>query len=222
MTSPTTEFSISQRRAQILADLKAASDPAATLVAVSKRQSEGRVQDMLMTGQRVFGENRVQEAQSRWAGLRDEYANLELRLIGGLQSNKAEEAVVLFDVIETVDRPKLVKALSAAMEKTGKTPDFLIQVNTGEEVQKSGVSPNELDDLYHLATQEYGLNVTGLMCIPPADEPAGPHFALLAKQAARLGLHVLSMGMSSDYALAAGFGATHVRVGTALFGSRED
>lgn len=222
MTFPTTEFSISQRRTQILADLKAASDPAATLVAVSKRQSESRVQDMLNAGQRVFGENRVQEAQGRWADLRKYYADLELRLIGGLQSNKAEDAVALFDVIETLDRPKLVKALSVAMEKTGKAPTFLIQVNTGNEAQKSGVSLGELDDLYQFATQEHALNVTGLMCIPPAEEPAGPHFALLAKQAARLGLSVLSMGMSSDYALAAGFGATHVRVGTALFGPREE
>jgi len=222
MTSPTTEFSISQRRAQILADLKAASNPTATLVAVSKRQSEARVQDILDAGQRVFGENRVQEAQGRWADLRNNYADLELRLIGGLQSNKAEDAVALFDVIETLDRPKLVKALSVAMEKTGKTPDFLIQVNTGNEAQKSGVSLGKLDDLYQFATQEHALNVTGLMCIPPADEPAGPHFALLAKRAAGLGLSVLSMGMSSDYALAAAFGATHVRVGTALFGPREE
>lgn len=218
---PSPDLTISQRRQEILDTLAAASDPSATLVAVSKKQPDARIDGMLQSGQRVFGENRVQEAAARWEPRRAAYPGLQLRLIGPLQSNKSEDAVRLFDVIETLDRPKLARTLREAMDTQGREIDCLIQVNTGEEPQKSGVSPGGLEDLFKAATEEYGINVIGLMCIPPMDEPAGPHFALLAKLARGLGLQVLSMGMSSDYELAAGFGATHVRVGTALFGPRE-
>ena len=175
---------------------------------------------MLDAGQRVFGENRVQEAQAHWADRRAKFPDLELRLIGPLQTNKAEDAVALFDVIETLDREKLARALGKAIEKVGRAPRVFIQVNTGEEPQKAGVLPDGLAHLLNISVDECDLDVQGLMCIPPVDEPAGPHFALLAKLASRHGLKSLSMGMSSDYALAAQFGATHVRVGTALFGAR--
>ena len=162
----------------------------------------------------------MQEAQAHWAGRRSAWPDLELRLIGPLQTNKAEEAVNLFDVIETVDRERLAAALSQAMAKTGRRPRVLIQVNTGAEPQKAGVLPEDADALIALARDEYGLDVEGLMAIPPAEEAAGPHFALLARIARRNGLKVLSMGMSGDFETAIRFGATHVRVGTALFGER--
>ncbi|HRK68435.1 MAG TPA: YggS family pyridoxal phosphate-dependent enzyme, partial [Hyphomonas sp.] len=170
-------------------------------------------------GQRVFGENRVQEAMAHWEGKRSAFPDLELHLIGPLQTNKAEDAVRLFDVIQTLDRPKLADALAAANAKVGRAPRLMIQVNTGEEPQKAGVLPADLAALIAYA-RDKGLAPEGLMCIPPADEPAGPHFALLAKLARAQGLPSLSMGMSGDYTLAARFGATHVRVGTALFGAR--
>lgn len=212
---------IAQRRADILSRMAAASQPRAgvELVAVSKVQPPARIEAALECGQRVFGENRVQEAKSRWQARRDIYPDLRLHLIGPLQTNKAAEAVALFDVIESLDRSKLVRALSAAINKSGRTPDILIQVNTGEEPQKSGVLPKGLPDLVDEA-RTAGLNVTGLMCIPPIDEPAGPHFALLAKLADGLGLSTLSMGMSADFETAIKFGATHIRVGTGLFGER--
>ena len=162
----------------------------------------------------------MQEAQAHWADRRSAWPDLELRLIGPLQTNKAEEAVNLFDVIETVDRERLAAALSQAMAKTGRRPRVLIQVNTGAEPQKAGVLPEDADALIALARDEYGLDVEGLMAIPPAEEAAGPHFALLARIARRNGLKVLSMGMSGDFETAIRFGATHVRVGTALFGER--
>ena len=175
---------------------------------------------MLAAGQAVFGENRVQEAEQRWSH-RKERAAIELRLIGPLQTNKSEQAIQLFDVIETLDRPKLAKALRAAANKIGAVPPpVLVQVNTGEEPQKSGVSPQETENLVRFARETCDLDVRGLMCIPPVDEPAGPHFALLAKLAQRLELPELSMGMSSDFETAIKFGATHVRVGSALFGER--
>ena len=193
-------------------------DPAGvTLVAVTKTQPAEAVDAALAAGQRVFGENRVQEARERWGG-RDR-GGLELRLIGPLQTNKAADAVALFDVIETVDREKLVDALAAAEAKAGRTVRVLVQVNTGAEPQKAGVLPEDAEALVAYA-RAAGLRVEGLMCIPPAEEAAGPHFALLRKIARRNGLDVLSMGMSGDYEVAIRFGATHVRVGSALFGER--
>ena len=190
-----------------------------TLTAVSKTQPDDAIEAALAAGQRVFGENRVQEAQARWGGRRAALRDLELRLIGPLQSNKADDAVALFDVIETVDRPKLAEALAAASEKVGRAPRVLIQVNTGEEPQKAGVAPRDLSGLVERA-RALGLRLEGLMCIPPVDEAAGPHFALLRKLARRHGLDALSMGMSADYETGVRFGATHVRVGSALFGER--
>ena len=191
------------------------------LVAVSKTQPDDRIDAMLGTGQRVFGENRVQEATARWQPRREAGLDLELRLIGPLQSNKAKEAVALFDVIETLDRTKLAAALADECAKSGKTPRLYVQVNTGEEDQKAGVAPLDADAFIGSMRRDYGFEIEGLMCIPPSDEPAGPHFALLAKIAARNGVAKLSMGMSADYEIAVLFGATSVRVGSALFGARD-
>lgn len=216
---------ISQRLTDIRQSLADAAETNAknppTLIAVSKMQPDERIAHILDSGQRTFGENRVQEAQTRWTERRDMYADLTLHLIGPLQTNKAEAALEIFDVIETLDRPKLAQALAKAQAKTGRTPIVLIQVNTGEEPQKGGVLPADLPELVSQA-KDLGLNIQGLMCIPPIAEPAGPHFALLAKLAAVHGLTQLSMGMSADFETAVGFGATHVRVGSALFGERLD
>ena len=190
------------------------------LTAVSKTQPDEALEAALATGQRVFGENRVQEAQGHWTARRAAFPDLELRLIGPLQTNKAIEAVALFDVIETLDREKLAAALASAMQKTGRRPRVLIQVNTGAEPQKAGILPQDADALIVSAREIHGLNVEGLMCIPPAEEAPEPHFSLLAEIAARNGLSVLSMGMSGDYETAISCGATHVRVGSALFGER--
>lgn len=190
------------------------------LTAVTKTQPPEAVAAILAAGQRVFGENRVQEARARWSERRNTLAGLELRLIGPLQTNKAADAVALFDVIETVDRPGLVAALAAAGLKAGRTVRVLIQVNTGAEPQKAGVRPREADALVEQA-RAAGLSVEGLMCIPPAGEAPGPHFALLRKIARRNGLGALSMGMSGDYETAIRFGATHLRVGSSLFGERK-
>jgi pyridoxal phosphate enzyme (YggS family) len=187
------------------------------LVAVSKRQPWDAVAPVLAAGQRVFGENRVQEAQERWSGRRD---GLELRLIGPLQSNKAAEAARFFDVIETLDREKLARLLAEEQQILGRALRLYIQVNTGEEPQKAGIIPAEADAFIDRCREEFGLATEGLMAIPPADEPPGPHFALLAKIAARNGLSRLSMGMSGDFETAIRFGATSVRVGSALFGAR--
>ena len=211
--------SIAKRCEAVRAELSEAASPPPVLVAVTKTQPDEAIEAILATGQRVFGENRVQEAQARWTERRETYPDLELHLIGPLQTNKAEDAVRLFDVIETLDRPKLADALAKAMAKTGRKLPVLIQVNTGEEPQKAGVAPADLPQLLQYA-RDKGLDVQGLMCIPPVDEPAGPHFALLAQLAQAAGLSVLSMGMSSDYVTAARFGSTHVRVGSALFGPR--
>ncbi|MBI1197358.1 MAG: YggS family pyridoxal phosphate-dependent enzyme [Phenylobacterium sp.] len=193
-------------------------DPAdVTLVAVSKQQPWEAVAPVLAAGQRVFGENRVQEAMARWAERRGE---IELRLIGPLQTNKAREAVAFFDVIETLDREKLARVLADEAQKQGRTPRLYIQVNTGEEPQKAGVVPPEADAFIAACRATYGLEPEGLMCIPPEAEPPGPHFALLAKIAARNGLAKLSMGMSGDFETAIRFGATSVRVGSAVFGAR--
>ena len=191
-----------------------------TLTAVSKTQPDEAIEAALAAGQHIFGENRVQEAQARWKDRRDGIAGLELRLIGPLQSNKAADAVALFDVIETLDRPKLTDALAAPGVRAGKPVRVLIQVNTGAEPQKAGVLPGDTGELIDYA-RAAGLIVEGLMCIPPADEAPGPHFALLRKIARRHGLATLSMGMSGDYETAIRFGATHVRVGSSLFGERK-
>ena len=189
-----------------------------TLTAVTKTQPDEALDAALFAGQRVFGENRVQEAQAHWTARRD-VPGLELRLIGPLQTNKVADAVALFDVIETLDRPKLIEALAIEAAKAGRVPRLLVQVNTGAEAQKAGVLPEDADALIAQA-RDAGLIVEGLMCIPPADEAPGLHFALLRKIALRNGLEVLSMGMSGDYEVAIRFGATHVRVGSALFGER--
>lgn len=191
-----------------------------TLTAVSKTQPPEAIDAILGTAQRIFGENRVQEAQGRWAERRSALSDLELRLIGPLQTNKAEDAVDLFDVIETLDREKLARALAQAAERRGRSPRVLVQVNTGAEPQKAGVLPDAADALIAAARETYGLTVDGLMCIPPADQNAEPHFEMLRGLAERNGLSVLSMGMSGDYETAIRCGATHVRVGTALFGER--
>jgi len=191
-----------------------------TLVAVSKTHGVERVRELLDVGQRVFGENRVQEAEEKFPALKADYPDLELHLIGPLQTNKAREAVALFDVIESVDREKLAATLAKEMARTGKRPDCFIQVNTGEEPQKAGILPAELDAFVAACRDTHKLPVVGLMCIPPVDEEPALHFALLAKMAARHGLAKVSMGMSADYETAVKLGATHVRVGSALFGAR--
>jgi hypothetical protein len=217
---------IAQRRGDILASIAHAAKAsgrapeAVRLVAVSKQQPDEKVAASLLAGQRLFGENRVQEALARWGERRAAVEGLELRLIGPLQTNKAEDAVALFDAIDSLDRPKLARALAAAVQHLGRSPEVLVQVNTGEEAQKAGVAPGEADTFIQAVREEYGLRLTGLMCIPPADENPAMHFALLAKIAARNGLGELSMGMSHDFETAIRFGATQVRVGSALFGPR--
>ena len=191
-----------------------------TLVAVGKAQPVGRIRAALDAGQRVFGENYVQEAQAHWEGVRERHPDLELHMIGALQSNKAREAVALFDAIQTVDRPKLARALAKEMDRRGRRPACFVEVNTGEEPQKAGVWPEAADAFVRQCREEFGLPVEGLMCIPPEGEEPSLHFALLREIAARNGLARLSMGMSADYEVAVRFGATHVRVGTAVFGAR--
>lgn len=197
------------------------SPDAVDLVAVSKMQPPDRVAAAVAAGHRLFGENRVQEAKSRWPAYRERLPELRLHLIGPLQTNKVREAVALFDVVETVDRPKLARALAEEMARSGRQLDCLIEVNTGEEEQKHGVTPADVPGFYRLAAEECGLAVRGLMCIPPFDEAPAPHFALLAELAKELGLPVLSMGMSADFETAIHQGATLVRVGTAIFGERQ-
>jgi pyridoxal phosphate enzyme (YggS family) len=191
-----------------------------TLIAVSKTFPAEDVAALIDAGQRVFGENRVQEAKAKFPALRERHADLELHLIGPLQSNKAREAVALFDVIHSVDREKIAVALAEEIGKSGRRPRLFVQVNTGEEPQKAGVPPREAAAFVARCRESFALPVEGLMCIPPADEPPGPHFALLQKIAGETGLPLLSMGMSADFETAIGFGATHVRVGSALFGIR--
>jgi pyridoxal phosphate enzyme (YggS family) len=196
-------------------------DPAdVQLIAVAKTHGPDAVESALAAGQRRFGENRVQEAAAKYPPFRETHPDLELHLIGPLQTNKARQAVGLFDVIQTVDRPKLAEVLAAEMAAAGRRPRCLIQINTGEEPQKAGISPAEADAFIADCRDRLGLPVTGLMCIPPADEPPAPHFALLREIARRNGLAELSMGMSADYPVAVALGATSVRVGTAIFGRR--
>ncbi|MFC4175312.1 YggS family pyridoxal phosphate-dependent enzyme [Microvirga sp. GCM10011540] len=196
-------------------------DPAGiTLVAVSKTFPAEDIEPVLAAGQRVFGENYVQEAKAKWPALRERYPDVELHLIGPLQSNKAKEAVQLFDAIHTLDRPSLAEALAKEIAKAGRAPRLLVQVNTGEEPQKGGVMPAEADAFIEECRTRHGLAIEGLMCIPPAEDPPSPHFALLGKIAKRHGLKTLSMGMSADFDEAIQLGATHVRVGSAIFGTR--
>jgi pyridoxal phosphate enzyme (YggS family) len=191
----------------------------AQLIAVSKVQPDERVRAVLEQGHRVFGENRVQEAAGKWPGFKEEFENISVHLIGPLQTNKARQAMELFDAIHTLDRPKLAKAIARLAEDLGHCPDLFVQVNTGEEDQKAGVAPQDAD-AFIAECRDLGLPIMGLMCIPPVDEEPSLHFALLAKIAARNGLEGLSMGMSSDFERAIALGATHVRVGSAIFGDR--
>jgi pyridoxal phosphate enzyme (YggS family) len=223
LSRPTAPFDAKPARDAILARIRAAAlsagrDPSdVALTAVSKMQPQDRVAAVLAAGQRVFGENRVQEALARWQGRRE---GLELRLIGPLQTNKAREATAFFDVIETLDRPKLAETLAREVQRVGRQPRLYVEINTGEEPQKAGVVPSEADAFLASCRQTFGLTIEGLMCIPPQAEPPGPHFALTAKIAERNGLTRLSMGMSADFETAIRFGATSVRIGTALFGER--
>jgi pyridoxal phosphate enzyme (YggS family) len=218
-------MTISQNLADILARIEAARKaavapaPATRLVAVSKTVAEAGVREALDAGQRLFGENRVQEAQAKFPELKSAFTDLELHLIGPLQTNKVKEATALFDVIQTLDRIKLADALAHERDKTGKCPRLFAQVNTGEEPQKAGILPREVGELIAYA-RKLELPLEGLMCIPPAEDDAAPHFAFLAKLARDHGLSALSMGMSGDFELAVKFGATHVRVGSAIFGAR--
>jgi pyridoxal phosphate enzyme (YggS family) len=218
--TPDIAANLAATRHKIDASCSSAGQGRPTLVAVSKRQPDDRIEAALAAGHRVFGENRVQEAQHRWSDRRAAFPDLRLHLIGPLQTNKAADAVALFDVIESVDRPKLARALAAEMDRQGRRLACYIQVNTGEEAQKSGIMPAEADDFIAFCQAECGLDIVGLMCIPPQDEEAAMHFALLRTMAARNGLASLSMGMSGDFEEAVAFGATSVRVGSAIFGPR--
>ena len=228
--SDSTPHNVANQLATVQSQIKAATDQRppscvnepVTLVAVSKRQPDDKIDAALAAGQRVFGENRVQEASLRWTDRRILYSDLTLHLIGPLQTNKAAEAVALFDVIEVVDREKLARALAKEMRHQNRYLPCYIQVNTGEEPQKSGILPDQLDDFTHFCKDELALPVIGLMCIPPVYEEAVMHFALLNTMAQRLNLAKLSMGMSGDYVEAVKFGATSVRVGSAIFGVRDN
>ena len=191
-----------------------------TLIAVSKTFDAGAITPVIEAGQRVFGENRVQEAKAKWPGLMSAHPGIALHLIGPLQSNKAKEAVALFDAIHSVDRPSICEALAKEIESQKRQPELFVQLNTGEEPQKAGVAPGDADAFIAGCRAIYGLSLAGLMCIPPVNDAPAPHFALTAKIAARNGLTKLSMGMSADFAIAIQFGATHVRIGSAIFGTR--
>jgi PLP dependent protein len=216
------ESPLAKVRAEIArACVDARRDPASvTLVAISKTFGVETIEPVIGAGQRVFGENRVQEAKTKWPALKARHGGIELHLVGPLQSNKAKEAVALFDAIHSVDRPSLAEALAKEIDKQGRRPTLFVEVNTGAEPQKAGVLPEATDAFLTKCRDDYGLVVAGLMCIPPAHEPPAPHFALTAKIAKRNGLALLSMGMSADFPIAIAFGATHVRVGTAIFGDR--
>jgi len=199
----------------------AARDPASvTLIVVSKTFAAERIEPVIVAGERAFGENRVQEAKAKWPALMSQYSGLSLHLIGPLQSNKAKEAVALFDAIHAVDRPSLCEALAKEIVRQQRAPSLFVEINTGAETQKAGVLPQDADDFLKRCRETYGLTISGLMCIPPLQEAPGPHFALTAKIAKRNGLKLLSMGMSADFATAIELGATHVRVGSAIFGER--
>jgi hypothetical protein len=209
------------RRAIASACRDAGRDPAGvTLVAVTKTFAAAAIMPVIAAGQHIFGENRVQEAEAKWPPLRESCKGLDLHLIGPLQSNKAREAVRLFDAIHSVDRASLCAALAKEIDRQARAPVLFVEINTGAESQKAGVLPEEADRFIAACRTTYGLTIAGLMCIPPQDDPPAPHFALTSKIAARNGLKLLSMGMSADFALALRFGATHVRVGSAIFGLR--
>lgn len=193
---------------------------AVTITAVSKKHEAARIDPALKAGHRVFGENRVQEAQAKWPAMKARYDNVELRLIGPLQTNKAKDAVSLFDAIETLDRPKLARVLAEEIEAQSRSPHLFVQVNIGDEPQKAGVRIADADEFIMACRKEYGLTISGLMCIPPHAEPPAPFFGLLKKIAERNGVSELSMGMSADYETAVQLGATHVRIGTQIFGPR--
>jgi pyridoxal phosphate enzyme (YggS family) len=218
-TAPTR---LAEVRARIAAAAHAAKrDPASVhLVAVTKTFGPEHILPVLEGGHRLYGENRVQEAKAKWPALRERYPDIELHLIGPLQSNKAREAVQLFDAIHTIDRPKIAEAIAGEMAKQGKRLKLFVEINTGEEAQKAGVMPKEAEGLVRLCREELKLDICGLMCIPPHEEPPGVHFAFLAKLAAELGVSEFSMGMSADFETAVAFGATYVRVGSQIFGSR--
>jgi PLP dependent protein len=222
---PLTEHSphgLAAVRAEIARACKEARrDPASvTLIAVSKTFGAETISPVIDAGQRVFGENRVQEAKAKWPALMQTYPDIALHLIGPLQSNKAKEAVALFDAIHSVDRPSICEALAKEIKNQQKQPQLFVQINTGEEPQKAGIAPGEADVFLARCREHYGLSISGLMCIPPVNDPPAPHFALTAKIASRNGLKNLSMGMSADFAVAIQMGATHVRVGSAIFGAR--
>ena len=200
---------------------RAGRDSPPTVIAVSKAQPVAAIEAALAAGHRIFGENRVEEAVKKWPALKERFPDVELHMIGGLQTRKARDAVALFDVIQSLDRPKLARKLKAEMAAQDRPPALTIQVNTGEEPQKGGVLPADLPGLLTVCSDELDLKVSGLMCLPPADEEPSPHFALLVKLARRHGLETLSMGMSGDFEVAAALGASHVRVGTAIFGPRQ-
>ena len=191
-----------------------------TLIAVSKTFGADAITPVIASGQRVFGENRVQEAKAKWPALIADHPGLVLHLIGPLQSNKAKEAVALFDAIHSVDRPSICEALAKEIKSQNRQPQLFVQLNTGEEPQKAGIAPGDADAFIASCREKYGLEISGLMCIPPVNDPPAPHFALTAKIAARNGLKNLSMGMTADFAVAIQLGATHVRVGSAIFGHR--
>ena len=191
-----------------------------TLIAVTKTYAAAAIRPVLNAGQRIFGENRVQEAQQKWPTLKAEFPDIELHLIGPLQSNKVKQAVELFDAIHTIDRPKIARAIAQELAKKNYKRRLFIQLNTGEEPQKAGILPKDLSEFHKLCTHELNLDITGLMCIPPLDDEPAIHFAFLAERARELGLSDLSMGMSSDFEAAIQMGATHIRVGTAIFGTR--
>jgi pyridoxal phosphate enzyme (YggS family) len=222
----TAAATIDGRLASVRHDIARACDDAGrapgsvALVAVSKTFGADAIEPVIDAGHRVFGENRVQEAKAKWPALQDRHPGIELHLIGPLQSNKAREAVALFDAIHSLDRPSLAEALAKEIARQGRSPLLFVEINTGGELQKAGVLPEAADDFLKDCRDKYGLKVAGLMCLPPADEPPAPHFALTAKIARRNELNLLSMGMSADFAAAIAMGSTHVRVGTAIFGGR--
>ncbi|WP_119060132.1 YggS family pyridoxal phosphate-dependent enzyme [Dichotomicrobium thermohalophilum] len=227
MTRATSTDSAAARLAEVRARIADAArevgrDPSEVhLVAVSKTFGAEAIIPVIEAGQRIFGENRVQEAQGKWPALKERWPDIELHLIGPLQSNKARDAVKLFDVIQTIDRPKIARVVSREISEIGRSPRLLVQVNTGEEPNKAGIAPTEAVDFTRYCQDELGLHIEGLMCIPPIDEEPAIHFAFLAKLADQCGVSRLSMGMSADYETAVEFGATWVRVGSAIFGPRE-
>ncbi|HEX5930489.1 MAG TPA: YggS family pyridoxal phosphate-dependent enzyme [Methyloceanibacter sp.] len=227
-SDPLDPVHVSERLALVRQEIALAAEAAGraphavNLVAVTKTVAAPVIAEAVAAGQRCFGENRVQEAHAKWPALKQSHADIELHLVGPLQTNKVREAVALFDVIETVDRPKLARALAEEMMRSGKRPRLFVQVNTGEEPQKAGVVPSEAETFIALCRDTFGLTIAGLMCIPPLDEEPAMHFALLAKIAEKAGVTELSMGMSGDFARAISFGATYVRIGTAIFGPRDE